>query len=261
MSQQLTYLMREICSGVEIYFSGRSYNYYNKTAYVLCDDYTELTSKVFLLDDDSSWSYTRDEKEIKKFEKVKKKIEAEFAAAKMPEAKDMQQFMKGIGRGSFKDYSDVLGDVRKVIEKKYNKKISRLDELQNAMRARRRRRNDFFHTTSLLDVTISPMDCGDALCDLLEYGALLFGDKWNRTVAGTRQLETLEILLKVERKSFNDQSISDKLNRIRSIWPRNSDSKANKGVQLAIHNSDTHLMLCVINGGPEFKNKLNELLS
>lgn len=52
---QLTYLMDEVCAGVEIYYTGRAGGQYLKTAFILCDDYTELTSKLFLLMDDANW--------------------------------------------------------------------------------------------------------------------------------------------------------------------------------------------------------------
>jgi hypothetical protein len=46
---QLPYLLDEICAGVEIYYTGRTGGQYLKTAFILCDDYTKLAAKLFLL--------------------------------------------------------------------------------------------------------------------------------------------------------------------------------------------------------------------
>ncbi len=67
---QLTYLMREIGAGVEIFYSSKSGGQFWKTAFILCDNYTELASKLFLIADNPKWSDMRD-KEAKKFEKAK----------------------------------------------------------------------------------------------------------------------------------------------------------------------------------------------
>jgi hypothetical protein len=257
---ELIYLMREICAGIEIYYSGRTDEQYHKTAFVLCDDYTELTSKVFLLKDNSSWSDSRSEKEIQKFEKAQKAIEDALGAGNIPDPKDLEQLKKGVGKGSFKNYGDVLEDVRKVFEKKRKADLPKLHTLQNAMRARRKRRNDFFHSTSLLDLNVGKHVCVAAFCDLLDYGALLFPKEWNPTIEATRNLETLEILLRLEKKAENDLSMPLRISNVLRNWPRNLSSKALKGVHLAEHPGDMHLMLSVIYGGPELKNKLRELL-
>jgi len=257
---ELIYLMREICAGIEIYYSGRTDEQYHKTAFVLCDDYTELTSKLFLLTDNPKWSDSRSEKEIKKFEKAQKAVEDAINAGTIPNPKDVEQFKKGVGKGTFKNYGEVLDDVRKVFDNKRKADLPKLDTLQNAMRTRRKRRNEFFHSTSLLDLNVGKHVCVAAFCDLLDYGELLFPKVWTQTVEATRNLETLEILLRLERKGENDLSMPLKISKILSNWPRNLSSKALKGVHLAEHPGDMHLMLSVIYGGPEFKNKLRELL-
>ena len=71
---RLTHLADEICAGAEIYFTGRQGGQYLKTAFILCDDYTELASKLFLLENTEGW---RDDN----------------------------------GRGGFKSYHQVLSDV------------------------------------------------------------------------------------------------------------------------------------------------------
>jgi hypothetical protein len=52
----LPYLLDEICAGAEIYYTGRTGGQYLKTALVLCDDYSELVSKLFLRTNDSDWT-------------------------------------------------------------------------------------------------------------------------------------------------------------------------------------------------------------
>lgn len=53
---KLPYLIDEICAAVEIYFTGRAGGQYLRTAFILCDNYTELIAKLFLLSDDPKWS-------------------------------------------------------------------------------------------------------------------------------------------------------------------------------------------------------------
>ncbi len=181
----LIYLVDEICSGIEIYFSGRAGGQYWKTAFILCDDYTELTSKLFLLADDPSWS------------------------DKKP-------------NGSFKTYSNVLADVLAVVSSKQSAtNAAAVKKLQQQMSSRRGRRNDFFHSTHLLDLSLSARGCVEAFCDLLDYGQLLFGQGWADAVKATRNMETMEILLRLEARAFSDPAIPAAVNEILSAWPRN----------------------------------------
>src|SRR5687768_13045001 len=76
---QLTYLMDEICAGVEIYYTGRQGGQYLKTAFILCDDYTELTSKLFLLTRDRNWSDTRADGRFKNYHNIQNDVQAQFA--------------------------------------------------------------------------------------------------------------------------------------------------------------------------------------
>ncbi|HRF95047.1 MAG TPA: hypothetical protein PLZ51_07630, partial [Aggregatilineales bacterium] len=75
------------------------------------------------------------------------------------------------------------------------------------MRKRRQRRNDFFHSTNLLDLDIRKAECIESFCDLIDYGNILFGNPsdnpnlthWQDAIAQIRDLETLIILLRLER--------------------------------------------------------------
>jgi hypothetical protein len=218
---ELPYLLDEICSGVEIYFTGRTGGQYLKTAFILCDDYTELTAKLFLLTLNKNWQDTKPS-------------------------------------GGFKNYHDVQRDVEAVFRPEPDRAL--LSLLQSNMKARRDRRNDFFHSTHLLDLSVTRRMCVEAFCDLFSYGELLFASDWQRCVTETSNLETLVILLKLEKKGFSDPSISAKVEAIIKNWPRNLANAARKGVHLTVHPEDMHLRLTVIHGHKELRDKLAALL-
>ncbi len=220
---ELVYLLDEICCGLEIYFTGRTGGQYLKTAFILCDDYTELTSKLFLLTDDSKWSDKNSE-------------------------------------SRYKSYHDVQKDVASIFKAKRSVELGQLEKLHGAMKARRDRRNEFFHSTKLLDLSVIQRNCVEAFCDLLDYGRLLFGSEWGEVCKSARNYQIMEVLLKLEVKGFSDPSVIHKLNEILKKWPRNSDEKSKKGVHLAIHPDDLHMRLCIRDGGSEFRDKIATLL-
>ena len=224
MNQSVTYLMDEICAGVEIYYTGRIGGQYIRTSFILCDDYSELVSKLFLLRDEPGWSEKR-------------------------------------GNGSFKNYHDIMRDVESVVTRKMPEHQRRVNELQEAMKNRRNRRNDFFHSTNLLDLSVTQRNCVDSFCELLEYGAILMGVEWRGALENCRNLETLEILLRLERVAFSDPSITPKVNQILQSWPRNNPNNEKKGAHVAVYPEDLHLRLCVTCGGKSLRDKLKVLLS
>lgn len=220
---QLTYLIDEICAGAEIYFTGRQGGQYLKTAFILCDDYTELTSKLFLLTNNPAWSDTN-------------------------------------ASGRFKNYHTIQTDVQGVFNTSRPADLPVIIRLHANMKARRDRRNDFFHSTKLLDLNVSQRNCVEAFCDLLDYGAILFGGDWKEEVQAARNLATLEILLRLEKKSFSDPSVTPKVNAILRDCPRNKQSGSKKGVHLTEHPEDLHLRLSIIHGGQDLRDKLLFLL-
>lgn len=223
MKQALTYLMDEICSGAEIYFTGRTGGQYLKTTFILCDDYTELVSKLFLLLDDSGWT---DKKNSNRF----------------------------------KNYHDVITEVNDVVSSKVPSALERITELQDSMQQRRKRRNDFFHSTSLLDLNVTQRNCVEAFCDLLEYGELLMGEEWRVALQAARNLETMAVILQLERLAFSDPSITTKVNQILCTWPRNTTKVKARGAHVAEYPEDLHLRLCVTCGGKGLRDKLLALL-
>jgi hypothetical protein len=221
---RLIYLMDEICNGVEIYYTGRVGGQYLKTAFILCDDYTELTSKLFLLAQDPQWSDRK-------------------------------------ANGWFKNYYDVKQDVRDLVGRVSAQHVPRVEELQKAMKERRSRRNDFFHSAHLLDLGVAPRNCVEAYCDLLDYGHLLFAEEWTRAVSSARNLDTLELLLRLEKKGFSDPLTLQRMSDILGQMPRNHTNRVpTKGVHVTKYPEDLHLWLSIVSGGPELRDKLAKLL-
>ena len=223
MNPSLTYLMDEICAGVEIYYTGRTGGQYLKTAFILCDDYSELVSKLFLLTDNPRWT------------------------DKKPD-------------NHFKNYHDIMQDVHNVLDAKKDGHLPKVDGLQMVMKNRRDRRNDFFHSTSLLDLNVTQRNCVEAFCDLLDYGENLLGADWCLALEACRNLATLEVMLQLEKCAFADPAITPKMNKILQDWPRNTQNNKNKGVHMAEYPEDLHLRLCITYGGKILRDKLKALM-
>lgn len=221
---QLTYLMDEICAGVEIYYTGRQGGQYLKTAFILCDDYTELTSKLFLLTRNPSWSDTKHNGRFKNYHDIQNDVQAQFTAG-----------------------TAELGQVQ---------------ALHTKMKLRRDRRNDFFHSTHLLDLSVTPRNCIEAFLDLLDYEELLFASDWVTELQASRNLNSLLIFLRLEQKSFSDPSVMYRVNDVLREWKCNMQTlpRDRKGVHVAMYPEDLHLRLCVIHGGQNLRDKLAALL-
>jgi hypothetical protein len=225
---KLPYLVAEINAALEVYLSGRTGQQYNRTAFILCDDSVELASKLFLLTDTDTWKDTK--------------------------GKDYR------GKDIFKSFKEINGEVRAVFLAKRAGDHSTVDELLTRIQARRERRNKFFHSTDLLDLTLQPRDCVEAFCDLLDYGKLLFPDRWDIEVAAAGNMETCEALVRLDRKSYGDPSVGPKVNDVLAKWPRNGPKLKKKGCEVAHHAEDMHLRLAIRNGGNELRDKLRALL-
>lgn len=135
-------------------------------------------------------------------------------------------------------------------------------ELHERMEQRRKRRNDFFHSTHLLDVNITQHDCVEALCDLLEYGELLFRERWYREAA-IEPLGTLAVMLRIERKGFGgDPSVVFKMNDILRGMKRNRQGSVDEnGAHITVYGEDFYIRMCAMYGSSEdLKNKLSQLL-
>ena len=220
---KLPYLVAEINAALEVYISGRTGQQYNRTAFILCDDCAELASKVFLLGDDKRWSD------------------------------------KGVGK-PFKSFMDVSGEVRAVFMAKRAADHAAVDALLKKIEARRERRNKFFHSTDLLDLTLQARDCVESFCDLLDYGRLLFPTGWDTEVDAAGSMETCEALIRLDRKTYGDPGVWPKVNDILAKWPRNGPKPRKKGCEVAHHAEDMHLRLAIRNGGNALRDRLRALL-
>jgi hypothetical protein len=220
---KLPYLVAEINAALEVYISGRTGQQYNRTAFILCDDGAELASKLFLLTDTSAWSDTK-------------------------------------ANGRFKTFKDVSSEVRAIFLAKRTGDHTTADVLLTRIEARRERRNKFFHSTDLLDLTLQPRDCVESFCDLLDYGKLLFPAGWDTEVAAAGNMQTCEALIRLDRKTYGDPSVGPKVNDVLAKWPRNGPKPRKKGCEVAHHAEDMHLRLAIRNGGNELRDKLRALL-
>lgn len=216
-------LVNEINAAMEVYLSGRTGQQYNRTAFILCDDGAELASKLFLIRDNRRWS--------------------------------------DVGTGKpFKSFRDVTAEVRAVILAKRAADHPAVDAILTRIEVRRDRRNGFFHSAHLLDLTLPPRSCVEALLDLLDYGKLLFPTDWDSTVDAVGNMETCEALLRLDRKTYDDPSVGPKVNDLLSKWPRNGPKPKKKGCEVAHHAEDMHLRLAIRNGGNTLRDRLRALL-
>lgn len=226
---KLPYLVAEINAALEVYLSGRTGQQYNRTAFILCDDCAELASKLFLLTDTPAWSDTKD-------------------------------------NGHFKNFKDVSGEARAVFLAKRAGDHAAIHALLARIEARRDRRNEFFHSTHLLDLNFHARDCVEAFCDLLDYGKLLFppdaatlGSGWEAAVEATGNMETCEAILRLDKKAYGDPSVTPRINAILKIQPRQGERPTAKGCEVVHHPEDHHLRLCIRNGGKALRDKLRSL--
>lgn len=220
---KLPYLVAEVNAAIEVYLSGRTGQQYNRTAFILCDDCAELASKLFLLTDTPAWSDTK-------------------------------------ANGHFKRFKEVTGELRAVVLAKRAADHPAVDTLLKRIESRRDRRNEFFHSTHLLDLTLQPADCVRAFVDLLDYGKLLFGAEWNDAVAATGNMETCEAVLRIDKKSFGDPSVTPRLNAILKRQARCGERPTKRGCEVAHHPEDFHLRLAIRNGNKELRDRLRALL-
>jgi hypothetical protein len=162
--------------------------------------------------------------------------------------------------GGFKNYHDVQADVEGVFTAKRAADLPALTALHANLQARHKSRNDFFHKTHLLNLSVTQRMCVEGFCDLFNYGELLFGNNWQQYLGVARNLETLVVLLKLEKKGFGDPSVWPKVDKIIREWPRNQSNAARNGVHMTVHPEDMHLRLTVIYGYKELRDKLAALL-
>lgn len=220
---KLPYLVAEINAALEVYLSGRTGQQYNRTAFILCDDCAELAGKLLLIFDTPTWNDTK-------------------------------------AGGHFKNFKDVTAEVRAVFRSKRPAAFSAANTLLARIEDRRDRRNEFFHSTNLLDLNFHARDCIESFCDLLDYGKILFPADWDAAVAATGNMETCEAVVRIDQKTYGDPSVGPKMNAILGHWPRAGPAPKTKGCEVAHHAEDMHLRLAIRNGRKELRDKLRALL-
>lgn len=132
-------------------------------------------------------------------------------------------------------------------------------DLITRIRARRARRNGFFHSAHLLDLNLHAHDVNDAMRDMLDYGACLFGAAWDAEISGTRNLETAAVIVRLDCASYADPRIGQEVSKI-FAGLRRSEKPTAKGCEVARHPDDHHLRLAIRNGGKDLRDKLSALL-
>lgn len=227
----LHHLTPEIENGLEILFTGKTAGQYWKTAFILCDNYSELAAKLFLSNRVAGWS---DRKPI------------------------------GGGRTTFKSYHDILNDIEAAAPVSGTPTVlAAVRALHVELKSRRGQRNDFFHSANLLQLNVHLLDTLKAFCQLLEYGKHLFGADWDAAVNGRPTLRNLALLVQVELKAVTtDYTVSHKLDDIFRKWARIKDKNTvpKRGAYLTEFPEDVHRRMIVINGGDALATELQKLL-
>ena len=85
---------------------------------------------------------------------------------------------------------------------------------------------------------------------MLDYGALLFGQDWADEVTGTGNMETAEVILRLDCAARADPRIGPKVSDVFAKRKRTEKQKA-KGCEVTHHPEDHHLRLAIRNGGKE----------
>lgn len=226
----LQHLMPEVENGLEILFTGKSAGQYWKTAFILCDNYSELAAKLFLSTKVPGWS---------------------------------DQKARGAGT-TFKNYHDILADVEAAASiTGVAVTLASVQTLHFELKARRQQRNDFFHSANLLKLNVHFLDTLKAFCGLLDYGRLLFGADWDNEVNARPSLCNLVLLVRVEHKALTaDYSVQHKLDEIFRKWGRIKDKVTVplKGAYLTEFPEDVHRRIVIINGGVKLAMELQKLI-
>lgn len=223
----LHHLTPELENGLEILFTGKSAGQYWKTAFILCDNYTELVAKLFLSTKVAGWS------------------------EKKP-------------NGKFKNYHDILVDIETASPiTSVPTTLAIVQALHGELKARRQQRNDFFHSANLLKLNVHFLDTLSAFCGLLNYGKLLFDTDWDNAVNGRPTLCNLVLLVQLEHKALTaDYSVQHKVDEIFRKWGRIKckERVPTRGAYLTEFPEDVHRRMVIINGGAKLADDLRQLL-
>ncbi len=157
------------------------------------------------------------------------------------------------GDGRFKNFGNVIGEVRTATGH------ASVDALLTRAETRRQRRNGFFHSTHLLDLTIPSHEVNLALADLFDLGAALFPG-WGTEVEAAGNLETAEALVRFDCRARADPSLTPQVMGVFERHKRASGKARARGCEVVFHPEDHHLRLAVRNGGKGLRDTLRALL-
>jgi hypothetical protein len=248
---KLPYLVAEINAALEVYLCGRTGQQYNRTVFILCDDGAELASKLFLITDNNHWSDKKPPRPT---------TPCQMSPQPLACPRHPANILAPTGDGGFKNFRDVTTEVRAVFALKRAADVLALQALLTRIESRRDRRNRFFHSTDLLDLTLQPRDCVESFCDLLDYGQLLFPIAWASEVAAVGTMETCDALIRLDRKTYADPGVGPKVNDVFAKWRSTGLKAKTLGCEVVHHAEDMHLRLAIRNGGNALRDRLRALL-
>lgn len=126
---------------------------------------------------------------------------------------------------------------------------------------RRERRNGFFHSAHLLDLTLSTSRVDHALVDLLDYCERLFGAEWTAEVAATASMETAAALIRLDHATRARPALQGRIRDVLAAAPRHgAPTKATKGCAIVVHPEDQQVAIAVRMGGKALRDQLLTIL-
>ena len=156
--------------------------------------------------------------------------------------------------GRFKNFKDVTAEVRSAQPNTANL-LARIEE-------RRERRNGFFHSAHLLDLTLSTNRVDHALVDLLDYCESLFGAEWTAEVAATAAMETGAALVRLDHATRSHPALQGRVRDVLAATPRHgTPTKAVKGCAIVVHPEDQQVAIAVRMGGKTLRDQLLAILN
>lgn len=155
--------------------------------------------------------------------------------------------------GRFKSFRAVTQEVRTVLPDAADL-LERIEE-------RRDRRNGFFHSANLLDLTLNTNRVNHALVDLLDYCNLLFGPDWAAEAAATAALETAATLIRLDYAARSYPALQSRVRDVLAATPRHGmPTRAVKGCAIVVYPEDQQVAIAVRMGGRTLRDQLLAIL-
>lgn len=155
--------------------------------------------------------------------------------------------------GRFKTFRNVTGEVR-AARPDTTAFLANIEE-------RRDRRNGFFHSAQLLDLTLGNHRVDHALVDLLDYCDTLFGADWRAEAAATAAMETAAALVRLDFATRANPVLQHRVRDVLASVPRHgAPTKATKGCAVVVHPADQQVAIAVRMGGKALRDQLLAIL-